>query len=268
MTTPRDPVRLTDIGSEASEDLASALRALRLDRESDAAAEALLQRVAARLAEPASSGASPTRRIWRIGIMSLPLFGALFVPPVGPSEASRSRGDLVAPPAVSEMQLTATTVIAPELTSDDPQPPLPAPTTVNQQARRRHRSHRLVLQPSAAQAPARRPDPEAELVLLRGSQAALQSNDLASSLDLVGRHASEYPDGVFAQEREVLAIETLLKQRARDSALQRAEQFMHRYGSSLYAARIRELLEQTPRTPAIADPDSPDEPPRASAVER
>jgi hypothetical protein len=101
-----------------------------------------------------------------------------------------------------------------------------------------------VLAPPPASSPA--PAPEAELQLLLRSRSLLR-RDPGGALALVEQHAASYPDGVFAQEREVLWVEALLKRRARAAAFQRAERFVAHHPSSPYAVRLRALIEQAPQ---------------------
>src|SRR5262249_31604551 len=113
-----------------------------------------------------------------------------------------------------------------------------------------------VVEQAAAEstAPARA-DVASELALLQRSRAALR-RDPAAALALAEQHARAYPHGMFAQEREVLAIEALLRTHARPGALQRAQTFVIGPPDSPYAVRIRALLDELPKgsTAAAADP--------------
>jgi hypothetical protein len=97
-------------------------------------------------------------------------------------------------------------------------------------------------QPAGRIAPAAS-GPEAELDLVQRAQAALEHRP-AATLALTEQHAQTYPRGIFAQEREVLAIEALLKLARRPAALARAEEFLARYPTSPHARRVRPLLER------------------------
>jgi hypothetical protein len=99
------------------------------------------------------------------------------------------------------------------------------------------------------------PDVASELALLQRSRAALR-RDPAAALALAEQHARAYPHGMFAQEREVLAIESLLRAHARPAALLRAQAFVSGHPDSPYAVRIRALLDELPAssTAPAADP--------------
>ncbi len=79
--------------------------------------------------------------------------------------------------------------------------------------------------------------------MVERSRVALD-HDPALALDQAQAHARIYPDGVFAQEREVLAIEALLKLRRRAQALVRAERFVERYPESSHVRRVRALIDR------------------------
>jgi hypothetical protein len=85
--------------------------------------------------------------------------------------------------------------------------------------------------------------PEAELALLQQSQAALD-HDPAAALALAEEHARDYPRGVFGQEREMLAMEALVKLRRVPAALARADRFVRDYPASPHNERVRALLER------------------------
>jgi hypothetical protein len=68
---------------------------------------------------------------------------------------------------------------------------------------------------------------------------------------------------VFVQEREVLVLQALLKQRRRAEAIARARRFIAEQGDSPYAVRIRELLARTLNAPST--PSAPSKPASSSA---
>jgi hypothetical protein len=84
-------------------------------------------------------------------------------------------------------------------------------------------------------------DPEAELALLRRALGSLQSHP-KQSLDLVAEHERLYAQGIFGQEREVIAIDALLALQQTSAAEARARAFLARYPRSAHAPRIRALL--------------------------
>ena len=118
------------------------------------------------------------------------------------------------------------------------QPATPAPAAAAPSAR--------VAIKRAASAP--QPEPprptlsaEAELELLRKAQSAL-NHSASGALALADEHAQLYPEGIFAQEREMLRIEAELKLGKREQALIRANDFSQRFARSTYRARIEKLL--------------------------
>jgi hypothetical protein len=90
------------------------------------------------------------------------------------------------------------------------------------------------------------PDPEGELRILQRAQATLDRN-AARSLELAESHARQYPRGVFLQEREILAIEALLKLSRKPAAYARADAFLAAHASSPHARRVRALLNRSGR---------------------
>ncbi len=92
--------------------------------------------------------------------------------------------------------------------------------------------------PASTIAPA---DPEGEVKLLASAQDALRS-DPARALALCNEHARKYPGGNVAQEREVIAIEALMKMGNRPAAKARADRFNAAYPGSSHARRIARIL--------------------------
>jgi hypothetical protein len=85
-------------------------------------------------------------------------------------------------------------------------------------------------------------DPDAEVGLLQRAQDAL-SSDPARSLALASEHARRFPKGMLAEEREVLAIEALMKLGRSDEANARASRFRATYPSSTHLPRIESVVE-------------------------
>lgn len=90
---------------------------------------------------------------------------------------------------------------------------------------------------------------EDELTLLQRARSALR-DDASMALAIAEQHARDYPQGTFAQEREVLAINALLKQRRTAEAFARAERFIVAHASSPYAVQLRAMLATKPLTGA------------------
>jgi hypothetical protein len=93
------------------------------------------------------------------------------------------------------------------------------------------------LGPSEPASPAELPS---ELSLIQQAEAA--RDHAAQALQLLATHERLYPRGALAQEREVLAIELLLKIGKPDQARARAERFERSHPSSAHLPRVRALL--------------------------
>jgi len=120
----------------------------------------------------------------------------------------------------------------------DAQPATPAPTAAAPSARVALKRAATAPQPEVPR-PTR--SAEAELELLRQAQSAL-NHSASAALALADEHAQLYPEGIFAQEREMLRIEAELKLGKREQALTRANDFSQRFARSTYRARIEKLL--------------------------
>jgi hypothetical protein len=94
-------------------------------------------------------------------------------------------------------------------------------------------------QPSPTSTPA--PAPESELSLLKRAREATQSNP-ARALALSAEHAKLYPRGALEQEREVIAIDALLRLGRQTEAAARAKQFQERFAGSAHARRLSTLF--------------------------
>jgi hypothetical protein len=70
----------------------------------------------------------------------------------------------------------------------------------------------------------------------------LQASDPAAALRVVARHLRLFPSGVLAQERELVAIDALLRVGQREAARVRAATFLRQYPGSVHALRIQELV--------------------------
>lgn len=110
---------------------------------------------------------------------------------------------------------------------------------------------RGALQPSAAAS-----NPEAELALLQRAHAALSASPV-EALALTDQHRLQYASGLFAQEREVIAIEALLALSRKPAAILRARAFLAKYPLSPHARRVRPLLERAESTTNSAGTDHP-----------
>lgn len=95
--------------------------------------------------------------------------------------------------------------------------------------------------PSVALPRASEDDPEAETLLLRRAQDSLASEP-ARTLALCREHARRFRRGLLVQEREVLAIDALIRLGRTTDATQRAQAFAAAHPSSPHRRRIDALL--------------------------
>lgn len=111
-----------------------------------------------------------------------------------------------------------------------------------------------ILPPAAGTPEATEPEPPAtegssaddspsELALLEAARAALRSRP-AEALARADRHRALYPRGAFAQERELLAIEALVRMHRRDDAQGRVERFRASWPASVHETRLSVLLSE------------------------
>lgn len=93
--------------------------------------------------------------------------------------------------------------------------------------------------PAPAESSASAPDP---LAALERARAKL-SSDPATALSLVERHRRDFPKGPLIQERELIAIEALVRTNRKTAARARADRFKQRYPSSIHQRHIEQLLD-------------------------
>jgi hypothetical protein len=84
-------------------------------------------------------------------------------------------------------------------------------------------------------------DAQAELAILNRAQDAL-AHAPTRALLLAEDHARAFPNGVFAQEREVIAIEALIKLQRSDAATARGRAFLSVFPTSTHAPRVQQML--------------------------
>lgn len=233
--------RLTETGAPRDLELAAAIRALRAERATPREITALAERLAPQFeAGPAGPVALPqfaASAKWLMSLVlafGLGLFATLqFRQPEPQVVASAPRHRVTAPP-----RPLAAIAAPPAAIEPTPQVAPPAPPRVT-----RAKPQPKAALPPPPQATEPHADAEAELKLLGRAQRALDFEP-RSALALAEEHAEAYPRGVFVQEREMLAIQALLKLRERRAALARAEEFLNHYPTSPHARHLRPLLER------------------------
>lgn len=82
-----------------------------------------------------------------------------------------------------------------------------------------------------------------EAALLTEAHEALLHGSAARALALASEHRRAYPSGALAQEREVIAVEALVRLGRRDEARRRAEAFHASYPGSPHGDRVDRLVE-------------------------
>ncbi len=100
------------------------------------------------------------------------------------------------------------------------------------------------------------PDAAGELALLRRALAALPSRPTLA-LELAQQHAREHSHGVFAQEREAIAIDAELALQRTAAAEARVRRFLAAYPRSPHAPRMRALLGQQEPSPVPTHEQAP-----------
>jgi hypothetical protein len=86
-------------------------------------------------------------------------------------------------------------------------------------------------------------DPDREVKLLQRAQDAL-AVDQTEALAICAEHARTFPHGLLAQEREVIAVDALVRLGRMDEARERGERFAATFPSSTHRQRIETLLGQ------------------------
>lgn len=123
-------------------------------------------------------------------------------------------------------------------TSDDPSDTL---LQLPEEGPDRAISHRIKKQPRSA--PAKSWNPDQELLLLKEAKRSLPKA-ASRAFRFTERHRLSYPQGIYQQEREAIAIEALLRIGYKSRAEKRAQRFYERFPNSAYKHRIRQLFHQ------------------------
>jgi hypothetical protein len=93
------------------------------------------------------------------------------------------------------------------------------------------------------QPPAPAPAPKlTEVELLEQAMTAMKSGDPKAALALTQRHEQEFASGALVQEREMLAIEALVKLGHRGDARLKADVFRQKYPTSSHLLRLDALV--------------------------
>jgi hypothetical protein len=237
----RDPVRLIESGG-APPDLIEALRSARAQAPSDASVESMVRGVLAGvgfpgIGSPGSPGGAPT------GPPAAPGPALPGATSAGAKAALIKAGAVVAAGALA---VAAVVVSQPEPESAPPplatlpvEPPSIAPAPAPTEPTAEPEAIASAAPPAEPIAP--RPAPPSETELLDAAQRAL-GGDPAMALRLCGDHARHHPGGALAQEREVIAIDALVRLGRRGEAEARAARFRQQHPGSGHLRRLDVLL--------------------------
>jgi hypothetical protein len=229
----REPVRWLEEPGESPAELREGIAAYAESGPSAAQQARMLAALEATLSPPVTGA---PWKLKLVGLAALTLAGAALL-----SRSREPTSERLAPPvtvaapieAVSHEQAEPVTEALPP-----PAPSEPAPKVVHAKTR---------VAPAIAPLPAAVPaavsaDPVAELALLsRARRVLLASPERA--LALTDEHARSYPQGALAEEREVLAIEALVKAGRRDEAQKRRDEFARTHPRSAHLARLGVILD-------------------------
>lgn len=96
--------------------------------------------------------------------------------------------------------------------------------------------------PAVEQPRSRSEAPVDELQLLGDAQSKVRQGEYVAAERLLAKHTRMFTNSTFAQERDVLMIEILVKRGKREAAQARADKFKSAHADSAYTRRIDRLL--------------------------
>jgi hypothetical protein len=224
----------------------SLLESAALDEPTAAQLESLTRRLAPQLSGPAgggggggaSGGASLAVKGGAVLVVT-GLVTAAFVagrqtrPPVEPPSAVAPAVPSVPVPSAAVPVAVPPTPIVP---SPPPAPAVPPPSVGPKVARP------PLPPPTPAPAPPPAPVGAAEDADLELLQRAMSSQSAEVKLSLAEEHLARFPKSALAQEREVLAIDALVRLGRRDEARTRLGRFARQWPTSAHLVRLEHLL--------------------------
>jgi hypothetical protein len=278
-----EPRRLLDLENERASELGTALREARSatgnaeqlarlrDRLGEGGASAGAQAAGVQ-ADAATTGLATLAAVkgWTVlGAVVLGALGTAAYVLAGARDAAPARPVQRAAAAAPEQDGPNVDRVAAAEPAESAQPNAAPPSAPEQQVTpaparsARGRSSVLRFRPRN-DSPARLPsDPSAEIALLTRAEQALDVEP-AAAMSILDEHAQRFPDGVLAQEREILRIDTELALGRRAAAVARAREFLLRFPGSPHRHRFEEMLGarsperdhkiDAPRTPTSATP--------------
>ncbi len=241
MSAPVDPPRCTDDPAAPSE-LALLVRGARAEGPSEAELAALDDALGHLLGPPPSGGGGaapvPLVRGWlrTLGVASVAVGLVVGVVALRSSRPPRA----TAPPTThAAPRDRPSPVVLPEvLPPPERSPPIAA--TVAPPA-----TPRVVAVPAVP-----RCDPGEHVTLVQAARAELRRGDPRASLASTARDHARCPHGALAEEREAIAVESLVRLGRRGEAARRLAEFERDRPSSLHLRALRSLLDDgSPNTP-------------------
>lgn len=230
---PDDPIRLLDNDSEEPEALRDLVGTLDRDGFGDDRCTRLEAALLAGV--PSLARREPLKRSYRTVILlaaALLLVGGVALAIAFKRSSTPAAGLNVMPPAESTMR---TPNVEPGAEAESVVPSAELPGTAP-----------LPLAPSGSAPPAAspsvsEPDPLEEERLLRRGREVLASNP-AQALAITQEHVQRFRKGMLAQEREILAIDALVRLGRQQEAASKAMAFVRANPRSAYHERLRALI--------------------------
>ncbi len=143
----------------------------------------------------------------------------------------------VAPLASAPLAPSARPSVAPSEVTSGHAPPLEAPSKSTA-------TNSAPSVPAAGVAPAPSSSLAAERDLIDTARAALSRGRADDALAAVQLHASRYPNGSLAEEREALAVQALVIAGRVEAANERGARFHRRYPKSIFGSSVDAILRK------------------------
>jgi len=234
MSGEREPLRLLDPASGASDAVRDVLASAGADAPTAAQLAALSSRMTPLLAAPAPAAAATSalpKLALAVGLTLVVGAGLLLLWPRGDRPAPQRTQPAATAPAPAAAPTPAAQPAPQPPVSEPPPPqasaPPPAPRT----------------RPSQRLAPGA-PDATTEMELLGAAHQALRAGTPQRALDLAREHETRFRSGTLVQEREAIAIEALVRLRRAAQAARRLDAFVQRFPTSSYRKRLENLIER------------------------
>jgi hypothetical protein len=244
-----EPKRLVDTDSDDSDLLRTLFRAGRSDLPEEARLAAIADRLDGSLpaGDPTAYASAGAERLKVVGSLAVIAVGLGVWMHMHRATARATPGQVLPPPPNPIANVTAIAIatsgetVAPAPSADIMSALAPAPaTSATRDARpaRRATSH-----PGSGPLSAGSLDGETELALLQEAEGDLRA-DPAEALAVAARHEARFPHGALVQEREVIAIDALVRLGRVEDARARASRFVKDFASSAHRTRVETLVRE------------------------